>query len=727
MKAGKTMFENLSLRAKILIGNAICLLFLISLGLISLNSIHQLNETDKWVDHTHRVINKSLQLESTAINMETGMRGFLLAGQEQFLEPYNTGKRDFSININDLRETVSDNPAQVSLLNDMESTIQDWQKYVTEDAIALRDDIGDAKTMNDLSALIAQAKGKTYFDRFRVMLNTFITRERNLLSLRHQTLNETQNVDEIRTSIDSVSHTYQVIEQALLISAAATDMETGMRGYLLAGKETFLTPYINGKNKISSLFTTLENKLSDNPTQFMLLAEMDAIINEWLINVAEPQIELRREIGNAKTMDDISDLVAESQGKRYFDKFRSQLSTFSERENSLMVTRMATSSATVSNTNIIIIVGIILATLVSIPVAFILSNSIMQPFQNIFKGLKYFSSNELKNISSTFNNVVQRMSQSAERVGVVANTIDSLSQNLSQISNQQASAIEETSASAEEISGMVNVNVQLAEESRNLSKQVGDKMTQLDDAMEKISESNHQISELAKIIAEIGAKTQIIDDIVFQTKLLSFNASVEAERAGEHGRGFAVVAQEVGNLAQMSGKAAMDISAIVKQSILEAETIAKENTNRVIHGSAIVAETKQQSNIVLDGASKIFEASNEQARGIQEISNAVESINKATQHAASISDQASNSSSELTQQAETLNHMVRNLNGFLGGHNTQGYDKQRNRINNTLRDEYQQQSYQSAMGDFDISNNMIDEENNSNDTTKNNKIAWERL
>lgn len=721
------MFENLSLRAKILIGNAICLLFLISLGLVSLNSIHQLNETDKWVDHTHRVINKSLQLESTAINMETGMRGFLLAGQEQFLEPYNTGKRDFSININDLRETVSDNPAQVSLLNDMESTIQDWQKYVTEDAIALRDDIGDAKTMNDLSALIAQAKGKTYFDRFRVMLNTFITRERNLLSLRHQTLNETQNVDEIRTSIDSVSHTYQVIEQALLISAAATDMETGMRGYLLAGKETFLTPYINGKNKISSLFTTLENKLSDNPTQFMLLAEMDAIINEWLINVAEPQIELRREIGNAKTMDDISDLVAESQGKRYFDKFRSQLSTFSERENSLMVTRMATSSATVSNTNIIIIVGIILATLVSIPVAFILSNSIMQPFQNIFKGLKCFSSNELKNISSTFNNVVQRMSQSAERVGVVANTIDSLSQNLSQISNQQASAIEETSASAEEISGMVNVNVQLAEESRNLSKQVGDKMTQLDDAMEKISESNHQISELAKIIAEIGAKTQIIDDIVFQTKLLSFNASVEAERAGEHGRGFAVVAQEVGNLAQMSGKAAMDISAIVKQSILEAETIAKENTNRVIHGSAIVAETKQQSNVVLDGASKIFEASNEQARGIQEISNAVESINKATQHAASISDQASNSSSELTQQAETLNHMVRNLNGFLGGHNTQGYDKQRNRINNTLRDEYQQQSYQSAMGDFDISNNMIDEENNSNDTTKNNKIAWERL
>ncbi|EQC49763.1 methyl-accepting chemotaxis protein [Bacteriovorax sp. DB6_IX] len=73
------------------------------------------------------------------------------------------------------------------------------------------------------------------------------------------------------------------------------------------------------------------------------------------------------------------------------------------------------------------------------------------------------------------------------------------------------------------------------------------------------SEGNKKINEIVSVINEISEKTKVINDIVFQTKLLSFNASVEAARAGEHGKGFAVVAEEVGNLAQMSGKAAEEM------------------------------------------------------------------------------------------------------------------------------------------------------------------------
>jgi methyl-accepting chemotaxis protein len=78
--------------------------------------------------------------------------------------------------------------------------------------------------------------------------------------------------------------------------------------------------------------------------------------------------------------------------------------------------------------------------------------------------------------------------------------------------------------------------------------------------MNQINYSNEQMSEIVKVIQEIETKTKVINDIVFQTKLLSFNASVEAARAGEQGKGFAVVAEEVGNLAQMSGNAAKEIS-----------------------------------------------------------------------------------------------------------------------------------------------------------------------
>ncbi|KKD58871.1 chemotaxis protein [Grimontia sp. AD028] len=649
------MLEKLSLRAKIVLGNAVVLLFLITLGLLSLNSIKNLSATEKWVEHTHEVINKAQNLIAAAINMETGMRGYLLAGEEQFLEPYNEGQREFENIVKELKEKVNDNPQQVSLLEDVETTIADWQRNVTEDAILLRRSIGNAKTMNDMSMTVGEAKGKAYIDRLRELIDSFIAQQRVISN---------QNFSSSQLDGD-------VVASALLIKVAALDMETGMRGFLLSGQEAFLEPYVQGNSQLNRLLMSLKLEVRDNPIQLSVLENIEEVVADWRSNVSESYIALRREIGDAKTMDDISDLVAQERGKQYFDKFRSLMDTFIEREETLMAARTQAAHESVTNTYITIIAGMVCAVIASIIVAYFLSAAIMRPFRDIFKGLTVFSSKELEELSESFNDVVKRMNTGASNVAMIAGNIEDVSQNLSQITNRQASSVEETSASAEEISSMVQNNVQSAEHSRDLSQEVGDRMTDLDEAMCQISESNHKISELVKIIAEIGAKTEIIDEIVFQTKLLSFNASVEAERAGEHGRGFAVVAQEVGNLAQMSGKAATDISAIVKQSINEAETIAKENTSRVENGGAIVSETRQQAQSMVEGATNIFEASNEQARGIQEISNAVESINKATQHAASIADQASNSSSELTRQAADLNNLVSHLSNFLCGHDVE--------------------------------------------------------
>src|SRR5690606_36951178 len=117
----------------------------------------------------------------------------------------------------------------------------------------------------------------------------------------------------------------------------------------------------------------------------------------------------------------------------------------------------------------------------------------------------------------------------------------------------------------------------LANEVKQVSETANESMTKLEMSIKEILHSNEKIEQLVKVIGNIGEKTKVMDEIVFQTKLLSFNASVEAERAGEHGRGFAVVAQEVGNLAQMSGKSAQEIAEIVKSSIQEAEAITTEN------------------------------------------------------------------------------------------------------------------------------------------------------
>ncbi|MCL2915386.1 CHASE3 domain-containing protein [Shewanella corallii] len=659
------MFDNLSLRAKILMGSAVSLGFLILLSLLSLSSISKLNETGAWVDHTYKVINKAQELETAALEMQTGIRGYLLAGTEQYLVPYEKGRQHFKRLVAELLQTVDDNPSQVALMQEMDATMNSWEEYINAEAVALRREIGDAKTMNDMARLVAEAKGKTYFDRFRGMLANFINQEQILLRRRKADFINASTPEEVNAAIEWVEHTYQVIAEAQKIQVAAIDMETGMRGYLLAGREEFLEPYNGGVQESVSLISLLKLKVSDNPAQVQLLTDIARVLSDWNTLVAEPQITLRREIGDAKTMDDMADLIGSDSEKLYFDKFSSQIRTFIENENILLKQRQQNAYTSSEQTNYILIIGMSVAALISIPAAFLISASIHKPFRNIFQGLSKFSSSELKELSRTFKEVVTQLKSGAAGVGTVASNIENASMNLSQISNRQASSVEETSASTEEISGMVKINVQSAEQSRDLSRQVGEKMGELQLAMEQIAESNEKINELVKIIGEIGTKTEIIDEIVFQTKLLSFNASVEAERAGEHGRGFGVVAKEVGNLAQMSGKAATDIAAIVKHSVSEAEAIAKENSVRVERGNQIVKETKSQAQTVVTGANKIFEASNEQARGIQEISNAVESINKATQHAASISDQAAASSTDLRRQSEELNRLVLRLNSFL--------------------------------------------------------------
>ena len=287
-------------------------------------------------------------------------------------------------------------------------------------------------------------------------------------------------------------------------------------------------------------------------------------------------------------------------------------------------------------------------------------------------GLAFFIS---RDISTSLSAISANLNEASSQVASAAEQLASASTQLSSSSSEQASAIEETSASLEELSGMVQNNVttaetsvELADQVKNISETGNSTMNKLETAMKEILVSNEKIEQLVKVIGNIGDKTEVMGEIVFQTKLLSFNASVEAERAGEHGRGFAVVAQEVGNLAEMSGKAAKEISEIVKESISNAETITHENKKKVEQGNAYVVETAKYLKEIMnsaitvsDGAKQVLSASKDQSKGIQQISVAMNQVDKATQENAATAEEAASSSEELSAQTEVLNSSVNEL------------------------------------------------------------------
>ena len=178
------------------------------------------------------------------------------------------------------------------------------------------------------------------------------------------------------------------------------------------------------------------------------------------------------------------------------------------------------------------------------------------------------------NLSKRIITMVDSLRESAASTSANSNNIKDASQKVSAAATEQASAIQETVATLNEITAMVNKSVEYAKQStdkavdsHDIAQQGKEAVNEMQRAMSEINQSNQNIMEattdsnkkiegIVKVITEISDKTNVINDIVFQTKLLSFNASVEAARAGEHGKGFAVVAEEVGNLAQMSGNAA---------------------------------------------------------------------------------------------------------------------------------------------------------------------------
>ena len=284
-------------------------------------------------------------------------------------------------------------------------------------------------------------------------------------------------------------------------------------------------------------------------------------------------------------------------------------------------------------------------------------------------------------LSQSMLDLSQNLSHGADEVAAASGQISSTAEQLSSSSVEQASAIQETASSVEEMSSMVRKNAANAKrsadtardgmESAETGKQV---VTEMLKAMADIDAATHDIADVVKVIGQIENKTKVIDDIVFKTQLLSFNASVEAARAGEHGKGFAVVAEEVGNLAQMSGNAAREISEMLSHSLERVDRMIHSSKQKVELGlgvgkrcGEVLEDLVQRVSEINDMANDIAGASDEQARGVAEINKAMTQMDQMTQQNSAAAQQSAASSGELSQQAEALRASVASLLALIHG------------------------------------------------------------
>lgn len=300
-------------------------------------------------------------------------------------------------------------------------------------------------------------------------------------------------------------------------------------------------------------------------------------------------------------------------------------------------------------------------------------------------------------ISKSINQITETLAKNSTGVSGASEKIAASATQLSESATEQAAALQQTVAAVDEISAMVEKNAEAANRSKDVSQQsreaaekgrriVENMMAAIDDIdhsndeiSQQMESSNRQLSEITKLIMDIGSKTKVINEIVFQTKLLSFNASVEAARAGEYGKGFAVVAEEVGNLAQMSGNAAKEISTLLDESVHKVESIVSEtkskverlmnsSKDKVRQGTQTAKDCNEALGEILTNVqsvdslvSEIAVASTEQSTGIREISKAVGQMEQVTQQNTSVAQSSSVSADQLRSQSSILNGVVLDL------------------------------------------------------------------
>jgi methyl-accepting chemotaxis protein len=438
-----------------------------------------------------------------------------------------------------------------------------------------------------------------------------------------------------------VTHTYQVLEHIAGVLSLLKNAETGQRGYVITGDETFLEPYQAGIDNLHTVVKELRELTADNANQQKRIDEAEPLIAAKLAELKRT-IDLRKK-GN---FEDAAKVVRGGEGKKILDDLRGVLDQMDGEERELLKQRAGEVEAAASSAKSTIAFGTLICLLFVTAAGFLISRSLTGQIGQAVRHVQS-SSTELQSAANQQASGARESSTAMNEISATISELLATSRQIAESAQRVAHVAEETSAAAR--SG--DTTVQKSHESVNSIKRQVDLIV------------THML-DLGKKSQQIGGILEIINELAEQTNILAINATIEASGAGDAGKRFAVVADEIRKLADRVGGSTKEIRVLIEEirAAVNTTVMATEGGSKAVDLGArqfveVTAALKQITELlgVTTAAAREIELSTKQQ------TTAVEQDNVAVSNVAKAAKETEVSSGQTLQTAGQLAGLSREL------------------------------------------------------------------
>jgi methyl-accepting chemotaxis protein len=450
-----------------------------------------------------------------------------------------------------------------------------------------------------------------------------------------------RSIDALSQTSYSVAHTHVVLERIASVLSLLKDAETGQRGYIITGDESFLGPYQAAVPAIATTVNDLRELTSDNPAQQKRIGQAEPLIAAKLFELKRV-IEMRRN----RDVEQAMKAIQAGEGKRLMDELRGMLGEMEREERNLLEQRAGEVRAAVTGATIAITIGTLLCLLVVTAAGFTITRS----------------------LTSQIGAAVQHMQSSSGELQAAANQQATGAKEQSTAMNEITTTMSELRATSKQIAESAQRVAQIAEETAKGARSGEQTVSKANDAIGSIKRNvdlivTHML-DLGKKSQQIGGILEITNELAEQTNILAINATIEAAGAGESGKRFAVVADEIRKLADRVGGSTKEIRGLIDEIRAAVNTTVmttEGGTKAVDAGARQFSDVATAFRQIVSLVSTTTEAAREIELSTKQQSTAVEQVHIAVSNVAQATRETEASSSQTLQTASQLANLSRDL------------------------------------------------------------------